>query len=81
MKDKIGQDISVGAVVDVYVSDIVSAFVVEVREGGILGPNGPEPALLVLNIAIPIRLRPGQPAPVYLVRQPDKPEQPAERIM
>lgn len=80
MKDKCGRDIEVGAVVDVFISDIVSAYVVKIEEGGIIGPNGPQPALLLLQIAIPMRLNPGQPAPCYVVRQSDKPN-PEEVLM
>ena len=60
---------------DVFVSDILSAYVVEVRDGGLTDMNGHiEAALLVLNIAIPMRLSPGAPAPVYLIRESDKPK-------
>lgn len=80
MLDKTGRPIEVGAVVDVFVSDIVAAYVVEVREGGLVGADGqPEPALLVLNIAIPMRLRPGAVAPVYVIRQSDRPKE-EERV-
>lgn len=73
MKDKCGRDLEVGQVCDVFVSDIVSAYVVRVSDGGLLGPNGPEPALLLLQIAIPMRLQPGMPAPVYITRASDMP--------
>lgn len=80
MKDKTGREIEVGACVDVFISDIVTAYVVRVEDGGLIGPNGPQPALLLLQIAIPMKLNPGQPAPVYLVRQSDKPK-PEEAVM
>ena len=40
MKDKCGVDISPGDVVDLYVSDIMSAYVLEVDEGGLADANG-----------------------------------------
>ncbi len=80
MLDKTGKTITVGAIVDVFVSDIVSAYVMEVRDGGLAGPDGKiEPALLLLNIAIPMRLPPGAPAHVYVVRASDQPK--TERVM
>lgn len=82
MKDKCGQEIEVGAVVDVQVDGIVSAFVVEVRDGGLVGADGrQEPAVLVLNIATKINLPPGAPAPCYVIRPSDKPNKEDERVM
>lgn len=75
MNDKTGKSIEVGQVVDVFISDIVSAYVVEVKDGGLAGADGRvEPASLILNVALPMVLRPGQPAPVYIVRESDKPK-------
>lgn len=74
MKDKTGREIEVGQVVDVYFNDVLAAYVIEVRDGGLAGADGKtEPALLVLQIAIPMKLNPGQPAPVYIIRASDKP--------
>ena len=74
MKDKTGREIEVGCVVDVFISDIMAAYVVEVSDGGLIGPdNRPEPAKLILHIGIPMKLNPGQPAPVYIIRESDAP--------
>ncbi len=71
MVDKLGQEIKVGCMADVFVSDIVSAYVVEVQDGGIAGPDGrPQPPVLVLSVAIPMKLRPGQAAPIYVTHPP-----------
>jgi hypothetical protein len=72
VKDKTNREIHAGDVVDVpvislYGDDILSMVVVEVSDGGLLDPNGqPTPAKLILQCAIPIKLNPGQFAPVYL---------------
>ena len=64
------------------VDGMMAAYVVEVKEGGLVDPvtNRPEPAVLVLNIAIPIKLPPGEPAPCYVIRQSDKPKK-EEKVM
>ena len=81
MTDKTGRTLEKGQVVDVLADGILSAYVIDVREGGIVGVDGrTEPATLVLQIAIPIKLSPGQPAPVYITRQTDRPKE-SERIM
>ena len=61
----------------------MSAYVLEVDEGGLADANGRvREARLLVNIAVPIRLVPGHPAPVYVIRKAEKkPEQPEERIM
>lgn len=74
IQDKTGREITIGCVVDVFVSDILAAYVTEVRDGGLAGADGKtEPALLVLQIAIPMKLNAGEPAPVYIIRASDKP--------
>lgn len=83
MKDKCGVEITVGCCVDVYVSDVLTAFVVDMKDGGLVGADGrPEPARLVLSIGIPMKLNPGQVAPCYVVRQaevaPDRQQVEAE---
>ena len=83
MKDKCGIEIEPGCVVDVLVDGIMAAYVLEVRNGGLVGPDGrPEPAMLILNIAVPIKMSPGAPAPVYVIRPSDKPktEEPEEKV-
>ncbi len=70
MNDKCGKEINVGDIVDVYCSGMLSAFVVEIRNGGLADSSGHiEPALLVLNIAVPLKMNPGQNAQVYIVRE------------
>ncbi len=82
MKDKCGREIEVGQVVDVFVSDIVSAYVLEIKNGGLAGSDGKiEPAMLILNIGLPMRLSPGASAPVYIVRDSDQPKGDKERVM
>jgi len=74
--DKQGNELAIGDTVDVPVDGIMSAVVSQIQEGGLVGPDGkPQPALLVLTIPIPMRLAPGQPAPVYLTRKAEKPQQ------
>ena len=81
MKDKTGREITVGCVVDILADGMLSAFVVDIKEGGLVGANGrPEPATLVLQVGIPIKLNPGQPAPCYVVRESDKPKE-EEKVM
>ena len=78
MKDKTGREISVGCVVDVptwAIREMLSAYVVEIREGGLVDKAGrKEPALLVLQIGIPMKISPGEPAPVYIVHESDRPK-------
>lgn len=75
MLEKTGRKLEVGQVVDVLADGILSAIVVEIREGGLVGADGRiEPALLVIQIGIPIRLAPGDRAPVYIVRASDRPQ-------
>lgn len=86
LKDKCGHEITQGCVVDVFVCDMLSAYCVEVKEGGLIGPDGqPEPATLILNIALPIKLRPGAVAPCYVVRErvkkAEEEEKQEERVM
>ena len=83
MKDKCGREITVGCVVDLHVNGIVSAFVVEVKNGGLIGQDGrPEPAVLVCNITVPLKFRPGQPANCYVVQLSEQPvaEEPEEKV-
>jgi len=81
IKDKCGREITVGCVVDILADGMLSAFVVDIKEGGLVGANGrPEPATLVLQVGIPIKLNPGQPAPCYVVRESDKPKE-EEKVM
>ena len=72
MKDKTGKTLAIGDLVDIMASGMMTAHVVEIREGGILGPNGPMPPQLILQVGIPIELAPGEEAPVYLVRSTDR---------
>ena len=52
----------------------MAAYVVEVSDGGLVGADGrPEPAKLILHIGIPMKLNPGAPAPVYIIRESDAP--------
>ena len=74
MKDRTGRTIEKGQVVDIFISDIVSAVVIAVSDGGLVGPNGPAPATLLLQVALPMKLRPGDPAQVYIVRESDRPK-------
>ncbi len=70
MQDKTGRELHVGDWVDLFISDIVTAFVASCEEGGLAGPNGQiQPAMLILQIHIPMKMNPGQRAPVYLVKQ------------
>ena len=74
MKDKLGKTLEVGQVCDIFISDIVSAFVVSIEEGTLADASGRQkPSVLLLNIAIPLKLNPGQPAHVYITRESDKP--------
>lgn len=72
MKDKTGRTLSVGCLVDIIANGMLTAHVVEIREGGIIGPQGPMPPVLILQVGIPIKLEPGENAPVYLVRDVEK---------
>jgi hypothetical protein len=76
MEDKTGREIHVSDWVDVFISDIVTAFVASIEEGGLAGPNGQiQPAMLILQIHIPMKMNPGQRAPCYLVRQGESKEE------
>ena len=75
MEDKTGRELHVGDWADLFISDIVTAFVADIQPGGLAGPNGQiQPAMLILQIHIPMKMNPGQRAPVYLVKQGEKPE-------
>lgn len=75
MIDKTGREIEAGCCVDVFVSDIVTAYVLKVEDGGLVNTQGQmQPAELVLQVVIPMRFNPGQAANVYVVRQSDKPK-------
>ena len=70
MLDKTGRQIKPHQLVDIYIQDVLSAFVIEVHEETLVAVHGDRPkAQLLLNIAIPITLNVGQTAPVYIVRQ------------
>ena len=76
MKDKCGKTIGEGQVCDVFISDIVSAYIVKVDEGGIADAHGRvAPATVVLQIVIPMRVNPDQPVPIYVTRESDKPKE------
>ena len=81
IRDKCGREIEVGQVADVFISDIVSAYIVQVDEGGIADAHGRvSPATVVLQIVIPMRVNPDQPVPIYVTRESDKPKG-KERVM
>lgn len=70
MKDKCGRVLAKGQLVDILINDILTAYVVEVKEEVIIQSHGQQPrAQLILNIAIPVTLDIGQEAPCYIVRQ------------
>lgn len=76
MKDKCGKSLEIGQLVDVFVSDIVTAFVVDIQDGTIADANGRvQPPTLLLQIMIPMRIGPTMTAPVYVVQDSDKPKQ------
>lgn len=70
MKDKCGTEVCVGQIVDILYEGMLSAHVIEVNEGGLVGGDGRiQPAVILLSVAIPVRLDPGDVAPLYVVRQ------------
>jgi hypothetical protein len=76
MRDRTGRELSAGCWVDLFISDIVTAFVISCEDGGLAGPDGRvQPAMIVLQIAIPMKLPPGAPANVYLVREAERKEE------
>lgn len=88
MKDKLGNELEVGCVVDLLVQRMVSAYVIQIKEGGLVeGTRGaPQPAELIVQAVFPIAIIPGHPAPVYFVRAADgaekeKIENSSERVM
>ena len=76
MKDKCGREIEVGQVADVFISDIVSAYIIQVDQGGIADAQGrvSQPTV-VLQIVIPMRVNPNLPVPIYVTRESDKPKE------
>ena len=76
MKDKCGREIEVGQCADVFVSDIVSAYIVQVDQGGIADAHGRvSPATVVLQIVIPMRVNPDQPVPISAAGESEKPKE------
>lgn len=71
MVDKIGQELSVGDNVDLFLApEMMSAIVAKIEEGGLIDPSG-RPTLAALQLTIPVvyQITPGAPAPVYRIRK------------
>ena len=82
MKDKTGRDLEQGQFVDIFISDIVTAYVIDIQENGVADLQGRvRPPTLVLQIAIPMQVPMGTNAPCYIVRESEKPKEEKARIM
>lgn len=80
LTDKQGNPLGIGDVVDIHINDVMTAVVTEITEGGLVDGEGHiSLAMLKVTVPIPIRLNPGQPAPVYLLKKAEP--KPKARIM
>lgn len=72
MKDATGRELEISQVVDCYAEGMLSAVVLRIEEGGLIGEDGrPRPALLIVQVGIPFQAAPGEPMPVYIVKPAD----------
>ncbi len=72
MKDKTGKSLTQGQIVDVFVSDILAAFVLSVEEGIVAGPDGKtNKPKLVLQIVLNIPVTNGV-GPCYILQDAEK---------
>lgn len=72
MLDKTGRLLKVGQVVDVYISDVMKAVVIEINEGTLCGPGG-RPSQPMLRLSTPVHIELDHPngrAPVYILAEP-----------
>ncbi len=73
MRDKTGRELRLQQIVDIMADGMLTAIVVEVRQGGIADARTGriEPGLVVLQVGIPIHADPGGVVPVYIVAEPE----------
>ena len=71
MLDRAGYPIKVGQIVEVLTSGMLRAVVIEVVESSLVSANGkPTEGTVLLSIAVPMRVRPGDSAFCYIVSDP-----------
>lgn len=76
MKDRCGYSMEVGQTADVFIGGVVHGTILEIREGGTANLSGQiQPGYVLMNVVVPLRMKPGDPCPVYVIGDAPKPEE------
>ncbi len=76
MVDKAGYELEAGQMVDVYYAGMLTCRVAEVHDSGLIGGDGQMgQGGLVLEAILPVRIKLGANAPVYIIASAPEPTQ------